>query len=126
MVSGSGEGVITAKGGSRQRIYLCDQQNQGCKARVHWVKQAIDEWKVSRLDGEHENRQQEYLCDQQNQGCKARVHWVKQATDEWKVSRLDGEHENCGRALRRQQGENRFASVKIFITIHQPKSFLSP
>ena len=72
------------------------------------------------------SRQQKYLCDQQQQGCKARVHWVKQATDEWKVSRLDGEHENCGRALRRQQGENRFASVKIFITIHQPKSFLSP
>ena len=28
--------------------------------------------------------------------------------------------------LRHQQGENRFPSVKIFITIHQPKSFLSP
>ena len=27
---------------------------------------------------------------------------------------------------RRQQGENRFPSVKMFITIHQPKSFLSP
>ena len=28
--------------------------------------------------------------------------------------------------LRRQQGENRFPSVKIFVTIHQPMSFLSP
>ena len=28
--------------------------------------------------------------------------------------------------LRRQQGENRFPSVKISITIHQIKSFLSP
>ena len=51
----AGRGLIAAKGGSRQRKYLCDQQNQGCKARVQWVKQATDEWKVSRLDGEHEN-----------------------------------------------------------------------
>ena len=50
-----GRGVLAAKGGSRRRKYLCDQQNQGCKARIHWVKQATDEWKVSRLDGEHEN-----------------------------------------------------------------------
>ena len=28
--------------------------------------------------------------------------------------------------LRRVQVENRFRSVKIFITIHQPKNFLSP
>ena len=49
----SGRGLIAAKGGSQQRKYLCDEQNQGCKARVQWVKQATDEWKVSRLDGEH-------------------------------------------------------------------------
>ena len=51
----SGRGLIAAKGGSQQRKYLCDEQNQGCKARVQWVKQATGEWKVSRLDGEHEN-----------------------------------------------------------------------
>ena len=28
--------------------------------------------------------------------------------------------------LRRQQGENRFPSVKIFITIHQPKGRFTP
>ena len=51
----AGRGLIAAKGGSRQRKYVCAQQNQDCKARVQWVKQATDEWKVSRLDGEHEN-----------------------------------------------------------------------
>ena len=51
----TGRGLIAANGGSRQRKYVCDQQNQGCKARVQWLNQATDEWKVSRLDGEHEN-----------------------------------------------------------------------
>ena len=32
----AGRGVTAAKGGSRQRKYLCDQQNQGCKARALW------------------------------------------------------------------------------------------
>ena len=34
----AGRGVIAAKGGSRQRNYLCDQQNQGCKARALWSR----------------------------------------------------------------------------------------
>lgn len=47
--------MIAGKGGGHQRIYVCDKNNQGCTASVRWVKQVISPWKLTYLDGKHEN-----------------------------------------------------------------------
>ena len=35
-----GRGMVAGKGGGRQRVYFCDQKDQGCSASIRWVKQA--------------------------------------------------------------------------------------
>ena len=50
-----GRGMVAGKGGGRQRVYFCDQRDQGCTASIRWVKQATLSWKLTHLDRTHVN-----------------------------------------------------------------------
>lgn len=51
-----GRGMVAGKGGSRQRVYFCDQRQENkCPASIRWVKQTTGEWKVSNVDDAHVN-----------------------------------------------------------------------
>ena len=47
--------MVAGKGSGRQRVYFCDQKKQDCAATVRWGKQATSSWKLTYLNGTHEN-----------------------------------------------------------------------
>ena len=47
--------MVAGKGSGRQRVYFCDQKKQSCRTTVRWVKQATSSWKLTYLNGTHEN-----------------------------------------------------------------------